>query len=150
MIARSKVVPSRLECDMTYIGCEEAVWWLTTASKDDGIRVRLRELALRGATTEEFIEAVVAGMEPEAASVALHELSELPALTTSTLIQAWIAADRADKEFEVRAAKPERPLDYARHRRVSLAVDMDDVGVVITVRHIANRHAPWYSRPTTN
>jgi hypothetical protein len=133
------------ELDMTWVACIDTVWWLTNAVKDSTVKAKLRDLHAAHASADEYIEAIVSIMEPEVAAVATRELRELPALTTRTFVEAWAMADAAGKDFAVFSERPEKPIAFARDRRVSLLLDMDNDGVKVTISHISKRHADWYS-----
>jgi hypothetical protein len=132
---------------MSWIGCEETTWWLTRALNDPEVCARLRELRVRGASPAEYAEALTSMLDNDAAQVARAELTELPSLTSSALIEAWAMADVAGKDFKIVSERPARPLEYARKRQVSLAVHTDVDGVTVAISHVAGRHADWYALP---
>jgi hypothetical protein len=66
-----------------------------------------------------------------------------------TIMTSWLAADGSGKSFELRSERPEKPLEFAHKGRVRLTVDYEEDRAVVSVSHVAGRHAQWYKPALT-
>lgn len=132
---------------MSYVGCRPAVESLTMLFADPAIASRLRELHAARAEPSTFIDALAASTPPEIAATIRLEFAELPSVTAVAIIEAWVMADEAGKWFELVSAPPERPIDFARHSRVRIAIDAEDDCVRVSLSHVPTHHAAWYAPP---
>lgn len=125
--------------------CAAVALHVTTVAGSDEQREALTHALAASSSLEHVVDAFLAMCPVEMAELVREELAELPAHTVSTIVNAWIAAETAGKTFELRSAAPDTPLAFARDRRVRIAVDMDNRGVVVSLSHIPGRHADWYA-----
>lgn len=128
---------------MTWSGCEEVTWWLTTALTQDETRARLAKALERNAAVPELIECMVTDLPPRVADQVRVELGELPAASVNAIMAAWRQAFDGGMPFEVTSARPASLIDTARRRSVRVAVDIDESGVRAELSHIASRHPTW-------
>jgi hypothetical protein len=70
-------------------------------------------------------------------------MRELPTNLVETIVSAWAMAAGAGKTFVLRSVVPTQPLDFARNRRVRIALDVEADGIVVSLSHIPGRHAAW-------
>ncbi len=101
------------------------------------------ELLERGAAPSAFVDALASQCDPDTASLLREEMAELPSNLVETIVNSWVLAAAAGKSFQLRSVPPREPLDFARNRRVRLAVDVEDDGVIVSLSHIPGRHAAW-------
>jgi hypothetical protein len=130
---------------MTQSACIEMGWWFTTAFGDEEIRERLRELRGRQAPLTEIVGTLARLAPAGVGEQMLAEFAELPSVTLSAIMDSWAMADAAGKRFEVESVRPEAPRDFARHRRVRIAIEAEEDVVRVQVSHVASRHASWYA-----
>ena len=55
----------------------------------------------------------------------------------------YVEFDNERKTFVLRSLPPAQPLDFARNRRVRIALDVEAEGIVVSLSHIPGRHAAW-------
>ena len=104
-----------------------------------------RDLVARGAGLDEIVDAFVRLSDDEQQSQLLRlEMAELPPIVVSTILDAWVMAETAGKELRLESVPPSRPLEFARSRRVAVAVALDETGVTVSLSHVPGRHAEWY------
>ncbi|MPZ97944.1 MAG: hypothetical protein GEU80_01190 [Dehalococcoidia bacterium] len=133
---------------MSNVDCFEVVWSLTTLFAQEDTKRALHRLRDEQAPPDAFVELLTAHAAPEIGDLMRIEFAELPTTTVATIIEAWAMADAAGKAFEVLSVKPERPLEFARHKRVRFTVDAEEDRVRVFVSHVPTRHASWYSPVT--
>ncbi len=125
-------------------GCKTITETATEEFASESWREVAVDLMERGADAEAFVEAMAARMEPGMASLFREEFHQLPSTLIGMIVDAWAMAEAAGKGFRVQSVPPASPLDFARNRRVRVAVDADDQGVVVSISHVPGRHAEWY------
>ena len=126
---------------MTWIGCEDFLgWFCVRQSTDADFRVRLREALESPVEPLRAAEKVIAGADPQRAELASQEFAELPQLAISTMLHAWLEAETRGVAFEAHSLPPERPLEFARNRRVRITVDEEDSAIQVRLSHIPTRH----------
>jgi hypothetical protein len=130
---------------MSATECEEAALALMFIYENETAREAMRELRARNAEPSEYVEALAAFASPEVAPTIRREFLELPALTISVIMEAWHLADSHDKPFEVHSVRPERAIEFARTRRVRVAVEAEADVARVEISHIPTRHAEWYA-----
>lgn len=130
---------------MSVTECEEAALALMFIYEDETARQAMRELRLRNAEPAEYVEALASFASPEVAPTIRREFLELPALTISVIMEAWHLADSNNKPFEVVSVRPEKAIEFARTRRVRVAVEADADAARVLISHIPTRHAAWYA-----
>lgn len=62
------------------------------------------------------------------------------------ILQAWLLAEGAGKRLTLTSARPERPVEAARNRRIEMSIAIEEDGVTVALAHVPGRHATW-SRP---
>ncbi|MFN8639690.1 MAG: hypothetical protein U0360_09600 [Dehalococcoidia bacterium] len=129
---------------MAYTSCKDITESTTTELTSERGRARAVELLAASAPDRAFIEALAESMDPIMATQLLTEFDELPASMVSTIVQAWVMAETGGRDFVLRSAKPERPLEFARTSRVRFQIDIEADAVSVTLSHIPGRHATWY------
>lgn len=132
---------------MAYTSCKDITESTTTELTSERGRARAVELLAANAPDRLFIEALAESLDPALAEQLLAEFDEMPASMVQTIVQAWVMAETGGREFVLRSAKPERPLEFARASRVRFQVDIEADVVSVTLSHIPGRHATWY-QPT--
>lgn len=130
---------------MTAVGCLPTTMAVTELLRLDCVAAEWRRLKAAGASERDFVEAMCEVVPPGVAEVIREEFAVLPALTLATLIDGWSLADAGGKEFEFVSVAPAEPVEFARKRRVRLTVDVEEDRVVVSLGHIATRHADWYA-----
>jgi hypothetical protein len=130
---------------MSVTECEEAALALMFIYQDETAREAMRELRLRHAEPAEYVEALASFANPEVAPTIRREFLELPALTISVIMEAWHLADSNGKPFEVVSVRPERAIEFARTRRVRVAVEAESDVARVLISHVPTRHAAWYT-----
>lgn len=130
---------------MSANGCLPTTMAVTELLRFDCVAAEWRRLKAAGAGEREFVEAMCAAVPPAIAEVIREEFAVLPALTLQTLIDGWSLADAGGKQFEFVSVPPSEPIEYARRKRVRLTVDVEEDRVVVSLGHIATRHADWYA-----
>ena len=129
---------------MSQSACIESGWYLSKAFEDPRVQERVRALRAANAEAEEIVE-TLASFAPEGVAENLRlEFRELPSITLTCIIDAWAMADRAGRRFSVESVRPEKPLAFARNRRVRVAIEADEDAVRVVLSHVASRHASWY------
>ena len=124
-------------------GCKDITEAATDMlSTEDGNALAL-ELLARGAEPREYIEALASQCDVATALLLREEMRELPTNLVETIMGAWAMAASAGKTFRLQSVVPREPLEFARSRRVRLAVDVESEGVVVSLSHIPGRHAAW-------
>ncbi len=101
------------------------------------------QLLERHAAPGEFVEALASHCDANTAGLLREEMRELPVNLVETIVNAWVLAAAAGRTFRLQSVPPTEPLAFARSRRVRLAVDVEDDGVVVSLSHIPGRHAAW-------
>lgn len=129
---------------MTWIGCEETMGWLSRAFAEPEIQGRLRELREQRSEAGDYIAALAEVAEEGQRATLIEEFRQLPAFTVTAIIEAWAMADSASRPFTLASVKPERPLEAARKKQVTLSFASDEKGVTVGLSHVATRHAEWY------
>lgn len=135
---------------MSWPDCFEAldnIEELLTANEPAATEVR--SLVGIGAGPSELTACLLRWARPGLREHMGNELRDLPGHAVSTIVQAWMFADQAQQPFRLRPAMPSNPLDMARKRRVEVNVSMDEDGVLVTLAHLAGRHAAWYRPAAT-
>ena len=130
---------------MSVTECEEAALALMFIYENETAREAMRELRLRNAEPAEYVETLASFASPEVAPTIRREFLELPALTITVIMEAWHLADANAKPFEVVSMKPERAIEFARTRRVRVAVEAEADVARVLISHIPTRHATWYA-----
>jgi hypothetical protein len=128
---------------MSWSGCEESTWWITWALRQEETHAAVAAALRDGEPVTRVIQHLVGGLEPRIAGTVREELEALPGATVLAIIEAWRLADLGCKPFELSSARPERPLEAARKRRVRLVVDVDEDGVRAEISHVVTRHPTW-------
>ena len=130
---------------MANVACIESGWYMTKAFEDAEIQEAVRKLRAENASPEAFVEMFASDAPAEVADNLRAEFRELPEITLVCMIESWAMAARAGKRFSVESLRPEKPLVFARHRRVRVTVEADDDQVRVILSHVASRHAQWYA-----
>jgi hypothetical protein len=128
---------------MSWTGCEESTWWVTWALRQEETQARVVRAVDAGAPASIIIDRVVSGLDDRVAGIVREELEALPSATVLSIIDAWRLAAAGCKPFELASARPERPIEAARSRRVRLVVDVTEEGVRAEISHVASRHPTW-------
>jgi len=129
-------------------GCKDITEAATDMLSTEGGNATALELLARGAAPEEFIDALASQCDVATAMLLREEMVELPTNLVETIMGAWAMAASAGKTFRLQSVVPREPLEFARSRRVRLAVDVENDGVVVSLSHIPGRHAAW-AQPAT-
>jgi hypothetical protein len=129
---------------MTWIGCEETMGWLSRAFAEPAVQQQLRELRAARAEPGAYISALAEMAGDAQRDTLIAELRQLPTFTVTAIIEAWAMADGASRPFALTSVKPERPLEAARRKQVTLSIASDEDGVTVGLAHVATRHAEWY------
>jgi hypothetical protein len=132
---------------MSTFACYALTQHTTEELNSDEGRDWIRRLLREGASREVIIEAFASQSEPGLAELVRTEFREMPDPMFQTIMASWLAADGSGKSFEIRSERPERPLEFAHRSRVRLTVDYEEDRAVVSVSHVAGRHAQWY-KPT--
>jgi len=110
----------------------------------DELGEKLRELTSRPYTHAEVAELLGAYHAPETAQDMQDEYQVMPTLLPYLLVEAWKLANEAGKTFEFASLPPDKPIEFARNRKVRFVVDVDEHGVSFGVAHVHGRKADWY------
>ena len=129
---------------MSWTGCEESTWWITWALRQEDTQARVAEAVDAGLPASTVVARIVEGMEPRVAGIVREELEALPSATVLSIIDAWRLAAAGGKPFNLYSARPDRPLEAARDRRVRVVIDIDEGGVHAEISHIPSRHPTWH------
>jgi hypothetical protein len=126
---------------MTWSGCEDFLWWFCQRQAGDAqFRMELRAALEESNDPLGSVVRVIGATEPKMAAVAEMELGELPPIAIRTMLEAWREADDAGLHFEAHSVKPDRPIEFAKSRRVRVTVDREAEGVYVGLAHIPGRH----------
>jgi hypothetical protein len=126
---------------MSYSGCEEFMWWFCARQASDSeFREKLRLAMDTSADPYGTIVGVIRDTDAKIAPVAEQELAELPPVAIKAMLDAWREASDAGLEFEARSVVPDRPVEFARKRRVRVVVDREDDAIRVALSHIPTRH----------
>ena len=112
------------------------------ASEDLG--EKLRELTGRQYTHAEVAELLGAYHAPETAKEMQDEYEVMPTLLPYLLVESWRLANESGKTWEFTSLQPDRPIEFARNRKVRFVVDVDENGVSFGVAHVHGYKADWY------
>ena len=112
------------------------------ASEDLG--EKLRELTGRQYTHAEVAELLGAYHAPETAETMQGEYQVMPTLLPYLLVESWRLANESGKTWEFTSLQPDRPIEFARNRKVRFVVDVDENGVSFGVAHVHGYKADWY------
>ena len=112
------------------------------ASEDLG--EKLRELTGRQYTHAEVAELLGAYHAPETAETMQGEYEVMPTLLPYLLVESWRLANESGKTWEFTSLQPDRPIEFARNRKVRFVVDVDENGVSFGVAHVHGYKADWY------
>ena len=112
------------------------------ASEDLG--EKLRELTGRQYTYAEVAELLGAYHAPETAETMQGEYEVMPTLLPYLLVESWRLANESGKTWEFTSLQPDRPIEFARNRKVRFVVDVDENGVSFGVAHVHGYKADWY------
>jgi hypothetical protein len=129
---------------MSMFSCFALTSHTTAELGSDETRTWIRHLISEGASREALIEAFAGQADPAIAELVRYEFSEMPDPMFQTIMASWLAADGSGKSFELRSERPEKPLEFAHKGRVRLTVDYEEDRAVVSVSHVAGRHAQWY------
>lgn len=129
---------------MTALACYALTAHATSELNTDAGRTLIRDLLAAGASREALIEAFAGQAPADVAELIRYEFSQMPDPMFETIMASWLAADGSGKAFELRSVRPEKPLEYAHKGRVRLTVDYEEDRAVVSVSHVAGRHAEWY------
>lgn len=126
---------------MSYSGCEEFLGWFSQRQEADPVfRERMLQAIAEEDTALEAVATAVRLTDPAFAPTAEMEIRELPEIAVRTMLNAWRDAVEGGLDFRARSVVPERPLEFARKRRVRVTVDRDERGVDVSLSHIPTRH----------
>lgn len=126
---------------MSQSGCEEFLWWFCERqARDPEFRARLAEAMRSPLDPMRAAVRVIEEADPVYGPTALKEIDELPELALSTMLQAWLDAATRGLDFRANSLRPDRPLEFARARRVRVSVDEDETSISVNLSHIPNRH----------
>ncbi|HEX9704442.1 MAG TPA: hypothetical protein VGA20_04295 [Gemmatimonadales bacterium] len=87
-------------------------------------------------------------LELEQRKIGDAEFAALPDSFLPILHLAWLEAESAGLDFELRSEPPAQPIDQARAGRASVRIDYEETRIVMTVAHVANHHAQWMTEPS--
>ncbi|MCA9628307.1 MAG: hypothetical protein KC766_11600, partial [Myxococcales bacterium] len=104
------------------------------ASEDLG--EKLRELTGRQYTHAEVAELLGAYHAPETAETMQGEYEVMPTLLPYLLVESWRLANESGKTWAFTSPQPDRPIEFARNRKVRFVVDVDENGVSFGVAHV--------------
>jgi hypothetical protein len=126
---------------MALTGCEEFLYWFCKRQATDSeFRVRLAEAMRSSVDPLASAIRVIADADAEYAPTARKEFEELPQFAVSTLLHAWLEATTRNLPFAAHSVRPDRPVEFARERRVRVSVDESDRGIDVRLSHIPTRH----------
>jgi len=125
-------------------GCNEISAKVTAEAASPEAQIQYQALLAAGAPLSAIVEEFQRACPADMAGLVREELAELPAATAEVIVRTWAMAAAAGKRFEMQSVRPERPVEYARERRVRVAIDMDEDGVIVSLSHVPGRHASWY------
>lgn len=130
---------------MSDSGCVELTARATTELETESGRTRVLDLLAANAPAEEFLREFVSRLEPAQAELTRREFAELPSSMVDTVIHTWAMAAAAGKTFQLRSIRPDRPVEFARAKRVRFQIDAEADRVVVSLSHVPGRHAEWYA-----
>lgn len=126
---------------MSYSGCEEFLGWFSQRQENDPVfRERMMQAIADEDTALEAVATAVRLTDPAFAATAEMEIRELPEIAVRTMLSAWRDAVEGGLDFRARSVPPERPMEFARKRRVRVTVDRDEGRVDVALSHIPTRH----------
>ncbi len=128
---------------MTWTGCDQTAWSLTSALQNERVVARVAQAMASRASVPELIEAIIQDLDPAVCAIVREELGALPAAAVEGILAAWQTAHAGNKPFVFASVAPERPIDLARRRRVRVVIDVDEEGVHAALSHIPSRHPSW-------
>ncbi len=129
---------------MAYTSCVTITESTTEELNSERGRARALDLLAAGAPAADYIAALAEHMPKWEADLLRQEFEELPASMVNTIVQAWVMAESAGREFTLTSVRPDRPLEFARSQRVRFQVDIEADRVVVALSHVPGRHADWY------
>ena len=126
---------------MSWSGCEDFLGWFCARQAEDAtFRARLRDALDTTIDPLGTVVRVISETEPTMAPVAQMELGELPPVAIRTMLEAWREADAAGIAFEAHSLRPDRPIEFAKTKRVRVTVDREADGVYVGLSHVPGRH----------
>ena len=128
---------------MSLTGCAPSARSLTDLLRDERVKEAFRAAIASGATADRQVYSVLAFADEATVAVVQRELGGLPEHAIATICQAWAAADRFGKAFELISVPPSSALEFARERRVRIVVDTEEDSVRVSLSHVPGRHASW-------
>jgi hypothetical protein len=125
---------------MSFSGCEEFLWWFSEKQAQDPLfRARLLE-AMAANDGFDAVAVLISETEAAAADIVTTEIEQLPAAAVRTMLTAWREASEQNLKFRARSVLPDRPLEFARNRRVRVVVDRNQDSMEVQLSHIPTRH----------
>ncbi|MGE0600704.1 MAG: hypothetical protein AB7J35_04940 [Dehalococcoidia bacterium] len=125
---------------MGHTGCEEFLWWFCDRQeRDPEFRARMMEALKSPIDPLRSVGRVIRETDPVKGAKAESELRELPEFAVNTLLGAWLEATSRGLGFSASAGSTDRPMDFARHRRVRVTVDEDEDSIGVQLTHIPRR-----------
>ena len=116
----------------------------------DEMSEKLKELTSRPYTHAEVAELLGAYHSPEVGEDMQEEYAVMPTLLPYLLVESWRLANEAGKTWEFTSLPVERPIEFARNRKVRFVVDVDENGVSFGVGHVHGYKADWYQPANAN
>ena len=120
---------------------------MTDIFNSPDVQIELRRLRSQHAGPRQYLDLITSHADPDAAAGIRAEFDELPASTMMAFVEGWALADASGMPFEIASERPARPIEFAKARRVTVAIEAEEHLVRVVVSHVASRHAAWY-RPT--
>ena len=130
---------------MSLSGCRPSTEFLTTLLAQPDFREAMLGLKARSASHDDYLALMARNAAPDVAATLREEFAELPPLALSTLVDACALAHASGRPLELLSVGPDGPIEFARHRRVRITIDVEEDRVRIALSHVASHHATWYA-----
>ena len=126
---------------MSHSGCEDFLWWFCERQATDQVfKKRLLEAMRSPVEPLHAAVRVIQDADAAYAPTAKKEFEELPEFAMSTMLYAWLESADRGLRFQAHSVRPERPIEFARNRRVRVTVDEDQDSIQVSLSHIPTRH----------
>jgi len=130
---------------MSVIGCRPTTEFLTDLLAQPDFRDAMLGLKARSASHGDYVDLMARSAAPDVAATLRAEFAELPPLALSTLVDACALAHASERPLEVVSVGADGPIEFARHRRVRITIDVEEERIRIALSHVASHHATWYA-----
>jgi hypothetical protein len=126
---------------MTVSGCAAISDWFTQfQAAEPEFRIELRALVEAPDLRLDAIAELIGRHEPEFGETLRQEFTELPRYVPWAIFRAWLDATDAGVPFRLVSIPPDQPIEDARRRRIRLATDIEEEGIIVRLSHVPGHH----------